>query len=178
MEEQTMQRTTNNSNRSSRQWSGKHSALSTALLLLLTLCWNTAQAQDQVFLGMDPESGNPTTLAVPSQSNAPIVFRSINLLDPAEAASPYVLIFEAAFEGRYETAGGFTPGNVMPNGMGVMFQSEDKGEWTAPGGTKYQGTQEVRIKLKTGSGIVHPPAGYKYSVLMGGKLLDPRIVPK
>ena len=174
-----MQIIENDGNRSSRQRSRKHMIVSATFFLLLAICWNMAQAQDQVFLGMDPDSGNPTTLVLPSVGAAPIVFRSLTLLKPDEAAAPYVLIFEPAFKDKYLTSGGFTPGIVMPNDMGVMFQSEDKGEWTAPGGTKYQGTQEVRIKVKPEDpSDPFPNRGYKYSVLMGGKLLDPRIVPK
>ncbi len=132
-----------------------------------------AQAQNEVFLTMDPTTTNPTVVSEPSAANV-LVFRSLDYVNTPPAPQAYVLIFETGFVGKYQTTGGFTAGNITP--IGVMFQSE-AGTYPIPGGGPVP-TQEVRIKLLTGTGIVHPAEGYKYSVLMGGKVLDPRVVPR
>ena len=130
-------------------------------------------AQNEVFLTMDPTTTNPTIVSEPSAANV-LVFRSLDYVNTPPAPQAYVLIFETGFVGKYQTTGGFTTGNITP--IGVMFQSE-AGTYSIPGGGPVP-TQEVRIKLLTGTGIVHPQEGYKYSVLMGGKVLDPRVVPR
>ena len=132
-----------------------------------------AFAQNEVFFTMDPTTTNPTVVSEPSAASV-MVFRSLDYINAPPAPEAYVLIFELGFVGKYQLVGNFTTGTITA--IGVMFQSS-AATYAIPGSGPVP-VQEVRIKLLTGAGIVHPDAGYKYDVLMGGKVLDPRVVPR
>jgi len=133
-------------------------------------------AQNNVFLTMDPDTTNPTVVSEPNAGAAPMVFRSMDYMNTPPAPEAYVLIFDSGFVGKYQTTGGFTQGIETP--IGVMFQSAAATYPIPSDPGPPVPVQEVRIKLLTGAGIAHPPGGYKYSVLMGSKVLDPRVVPR
>jgi len=134
-----------------------------------------AMAQNAVYLTLDPVSNMPTVVAE-TNTNNPIRFNSINYL-VEEDPVPFFLQFGPEFNGM------FIPGGVATDAVitafGVIFASELK---TSPGCVRQGGPnvicQQVTINLRPESvDIDHPDDGYKYSVVMGTKVLDPRIVP-
>lgn len=130
---------------------------------------------NEVFLTMDPQTDNPTVVAEPSAA-AVMIFRCLDYVNAPPTPEPYVLLFEPNFVGKYQIGPAYTPGAITP--VGVMFSSV-AGTYAIPGvpGPPVN-VQEIKIRLQTGGGVVHPDDGYKYSVLMGGKVLDPRVVPR
>jgi hypothetical protein len=129
-------------------------------------------AQNDVFLTLDPDSNMPTVVAN-AESSAPIRFKSMNYLDE-ENPVPFFLQFGPEFDGMFNEGAGFT--DATKTSFGVLFSSEHKVNCVVTGGPNMT-CQIVTIKLKNSADVAHPPQGYKYAVVMGTKVLDPRVVP-
>jgi len=87
-------------------------------------------------------------------------------------APSFIVIFENALEGFYDVAA--STAAVGGSKLGATtFMSEP-----IAGGQ----FQEVKIILKQktqrGSTVPHPEEGYKYTIVMNGKALDPRVIPR
>ena len=145
--------------------------LATALGCAVAPMEGMAQGQTDVFLTFDPVTQEPTTVAE-ANINAPLHFKSLNYDDPANPA-PFILTFGTDFIGKYSTGAGFTAGTVT--GWGVVFASDGATNCMVGGG-QTQDCQVVKIKLD--SSMTHPPGGYKYDVIMNGKVLDPKVRPR
>lgn len=130
-----------------------------------------SQGQTDVFLTFDQATQEPTTVAE-ANLNAPLHFKSLNYDDPANPA-PFILTFGTDFIGKYSAGTGFTDGTVT--GWGVVFASDFEANCQVAGGQN-QDCQIVKIKLN--SSMTHPPGGYKYDVIMNGKVLDPKVRPR
>jgi len=131
-----------------------------------------AMAQNDVFLTLDPSSNMPTVVANPN-TTSPMRFKSINYLDEVNPV-PFFLQFEPEFDGMFNDAAGFTDATITS--FGVIFSSEPKANCVVTGGPPVA-CEIVTIKLKNSADVDHPPQGYKYAVVMGTKMLDPRVVP-
>lgn len=131
-----------------------------------------ATAQNEIFLTLDPSTSKPTVVAEPSMANH-IVIRSLDYVN-SSMPEPFIIRFGIGFVGKYQSTGGaVTPATVTSTG--VVFQSRP-GTYAIPGGGGNVPTQEVVIHLQPAA--THPPQGYKYDVLMGAQVLDPRIRPR
>jgi len=126
--------------------------------------------QTDVYLTFDPLTQLPT-LVNETAFNAPIQFMSINYFNPTNP-TPFTLLFGLDFQNKY-TAAASSP--ATPTAWGVEFQSQAQANCPIAGG----GTQQCHmVKIKMDSSQPPPPDGYKYSVLMNGKLLDPKVRPR
>jgi len=142
-------------------------------VLLLGCFWaHAAVAQNEVFLTLDPGTAKPTVVAEPSPASV-LVIRSINYLDITKP-EPFLLRFPLSFVGQYK------PGSSDPSVVttsGVVFQSHDDTYNPPGGGGPYQ-VQVVKIQIDPTPANPRPPDGFKYDVLMGAEVLDPRIRPR
>lgn len=141
-----------------------------ATFLLFLLAAMPALAQNEIFLTLDPGNGQPTVVAEPSNA-AVVIVRSIDYSGGGQP-EPFMLRFDYAFNGMYDVPGqgqNWTTPTLTANG--IVFQSSPA--VYNPGNIP---VQEIRIKLK--NNVAHPIEGYKYDVLMGGGVLDPRIRPR
>lgn len=141
------------------------------LLLLTAACSSTAGlAQNNIFLTLDPASGQPTVVAEPTLG-AMIVVRSIDYSGGGQP-QPFMLRFDDTFTGKYDVPGAGDPWtNPAVTADGIIFQSSPA--TFNPGAIP---VQEVRIKLNMAA--ANPDEGYKYDVIMGAGTLDPRIRPR
>lgn len=143
---------------------------SSAILIVLALFAGSAWAQNDIFLTLDPGTNQPTMVAEPNP-NSPMHFKSINYLDPANP-EPFILRFGTDFIGKYQDQGGVTTIPTVTS-WGVIFSSNLNANCPVRNGT--ENCQEIVIKLDNSAGVNHPDDGYKYDVVMGTAVLDPRV---
>ena len=110
----------------------------------------------------DPVAG--PTHAEKTTKSGTVMIRSMGYQSGNPPPS-FVVVFEPGFDGKYDKS--TSSPSIGGSGSAVSFISSPVGS-----SGKYQ---QVKVKLKN---VVHPYVGYKYTVVMNGKTLDPRIVPK
>jgi hypothetical protein len=80
-----------------------------------------------------------------------------------QPALAFHVIFESGFDGKFSTAKPLTRGKLTV--QGVEFHSQPDGPYW-----------EVSINLLKSEPL--QKIGYKYKILMNGKVLDPRVIPE
>jgi len=115
----------------------------------------------------DPVIG--PTHAEKTGNTSVVKLRSMGYL-PTDPAPSFVVIFEEALDGAYDAAAS-TPAVGGGTLGATTFMSQADGDY-----------QQVVIKLKQktkgGNAVPHPGDGYKYTIVMNGKALDPRVIPR
>ena len=119
-----------------------------------------------VYLVNDPVVG--PTHAEKSLNDSSIHFKSMGL-KKADSAPIFDLVFDDGIKGKYDPNKS-TTAVIDDVKHKVTFSSEKNGDF-----------QRVKIKLikeKNNKEVIHPEEGYKYTVVMGNKEWDPRVVPR
>ena len=119
-----------------------------------------------VYLVNDPVAG--PTHAERSRNDSSIHFESMGL-KKSDPAPTFDLVFDDSIKDKYDP-NKTTKAVIDDVKRIVTFSSEKNGEF-----------QRVKIKLikaKNNKVVTHPEEGYKYTVVMGGKEWDPRVVPR
>jgi len=148
--------------------------LNLLIVVLGLLSAGSALAQNAIFLTKDVETGNPMLVAEPGPG-AVLRFQSLNYVDPSLAGAPFLIKFGSEFVGHFnDTAATTSPHAVVPDG--VVFSSTSDPSCPVTGGTVP--CQVVSILLDNSGGKQHNKLGYKYEVIMGDKVLDPRVRPR
>jgi hypothetical protein len=114
-----------------------------------------------IYLVNDPVNG--PTHGQKTGKDSTIVFRSMGYTSH-EAPAAFELRFEPSFAGKFVSSESTQCGKTSGDAP-VVFRSQRASEY-----------HEVRIKLK--GNVHHPDQGYKYDVVMSGKVWDPRVVPR
>lgn len=109
-------------------------------------------------------SGEPE-MVEPSNNNSILYFKSQGWGEN-DSAPEFEIEFESNFDGAWNTTGNDSDDPVGTSGKAGRT-------WRSTPFNKYQ-----RVKIKLKSSVLHPDNGYKYTIRMGTKELDPRVVPR